>query len=338
VAAFPQIGFDKSENAFAGSESPTLIIVRARLKAKSRFDRILTNALAIIACLALSSAPALGQSQAVARPLKTFKVQTPDGLFIAVQEWGNADGLEVLFIHGFSQSHLSWSRQFSGELAKSFRLITYDIRGHGTSDKPLDALFYRDHKRWAGELKAVMEATKLKKPVLVGWSYGGRIIAEYLMEYGDKNIGGIHFVGAFLKIDDQTRGPATSAVRKMASESLAENVENTIAFLKYCTAQPLPADELQTMLAYNMVVPAKIRGHLLNRPELYEDALRKITVPVLVSHGLEDRVALLAVARYTASVISHARTSFYAAVGHMPFWEDTPRFNRELAAFVSHSN
>jgi len=296
------------------------------------------SALAMIACLVLGSVVATAQAQTAMGPAKTFKVQTPDGVSIAAQEWGNPDGPEILFIHGFSQSHLSWSRQFGRELAKSFRLITYDIRGHGSSDKPLDAVYYRDHKRWAGELKAVMEAAKLKKPVLVGWSYGGRIIAEYLMEYGDKNIAGINFVGAFLKVDNQTRGPATPAVLKMTSEDITENIENTIAFLKFCTAKPLPANELQTMLAYNMMVPAQIRGYMLNRPELYEDALKKITVPVLVSHGLEDRVALLPVARYTASVVSHAQSSLYDGVGHMPFWEDAPRFNRELAEFVTQSN
>jgi pimeloyl-ACP methyl ester carboxylesterase len=266
--------------------------------------------------------------------VKNLKVQTPDGLSIAVQEWGNPDGPEILFVHGYSQSHLSWSRQFGGELAKSFRMITYDLRGHGGSDKPLDAIYYRDSRRWAEELNAVMEGVKVKKPVLVGWSYGGRIIAEYLMEYGDKNIAGINFVGAFLKVNNETLGPATPAVRLMASEDLAENIENTIAFLKFCTAKPLPADELQRMLAFNRVVPAQIRGHMLKRPEPYEEALRKITVPVLVTHGLEDRVALTTVAHYTSSVISHARSSFYSGVGHMPFWEDTPRFNRELAKFV----
>jgi non-heme chloroperoxidase len=81
----------------------------------------------------------------------TFKVQTPDGVMISAQEWGNPDGLEIVLIHGFSQSHLSWSRQFGSELAKSFRIITYDIRGHGGSEKPLDAAHYRDHKRWAVE-------------------------------------------------------------------------------------------------------------------------------------------------------------------------------------------
>ena len=295
-------------------------------------------AFVIIACLSPGSDAPPAQSQGFGQAPRTFTVRTPDGVSIAAQEWGNPDGPEILLIHGFSQSHLSWSRQFRSELAQSFRLITYDIRGHGGSDKPLDEAFYRDPRRWAAEVKGLLETAKLKKPVLLGWSYGGRIIAEFLMEYGDKDIAGINFVSAFLKVDNQTRGPATPAVWKMTSENLTENIENTRAFLQFCTARPLPPDELQMMLAYNMLVPARIRGYMLNRPEPYEEALKKTTVPVLVSHGLEDRVALVAVARYAASVISHARTSYYDSVGHMPFWEDTPRFNRELAEFVVQAN
>lgn len=257
---------------------------------------------------------------------------------ISAQEWGNPNGAEILFIHGFSQSHLSWSRQVRSELANSFRMITYDIRGHGESDKPLDQAYYKDHKPWAEELKAVIEGAKLKNPVLVGWSYGGRIIAEYLMEYGDKGIAGINFVAAFTKIVPEFLGPGAVAARKMASENLAENIENTLLFLKLSTAKPLPPDELETMLAYNMVVPAKVRSHLMARPTSYEEGLKKLKVPVLVTHGLEDRVAFIPTAHYTLSVVPKARASFYENAGHMPFWENAPRFNRELAEFVTIAN
>ncbi len=257
---------------------------------------------------------------------------------IAAQEWGNPNGPEILFIHGFSQSHLSWLRQARSDLAKTFRMITYDIRGHGGSDKPLDPAYYKDHKRWADEVNAVIAGAKLKKPVLVGWSYGGRIIIEYLMEYGDKNIAGINFVAAFTKIVPELLGPAAPAARKMASENLAENIENTISFLKSSTARAVPPDEFEMMVAYNMVVPPKVRFHLLARPTPYEDTLKKIKVPVLVTHGLEDQVGLIPLARYTAGVIPNAQSSFYEGVGHMPFWEDTPRFNRELAEFVTKTN
>jgi pimeloyl-ACP methyl ester carboxylesterase len=276
-----------------------------------------------------------GMAQAESRP---FEVRTPDGVIVSAQEWGNPNGPEILLIHGFSQSHLSWSRQFGSDLAKSFRITTYDIRGHGGSEKPLDAAHYRDHKRWAEELNAVMEEAKLKRPVLVGWSYGSRIVVEYLMEHGDKNIAGINFVGAFTRVVPELLGPATPAVMKMVSENPVENIESTRSFLQFSTAKALPPDEIEMMLAYNMAVPAKVRRHLLHRPAAYEATLRKITVPVLVTHGMEDRVALVPMARYTESVVANAQVSLYEGVGHMPFWEETPRFNRELAEFVSKCN
>jgi pimeloyl-ACP methyl ester carboxylesterase len=124
----------------------------------------------------------------------------------------------------------------------------------------------------------------------------------------------------------------------MASANLAENIENTISFLKYCTTATLPAEEFQAMLAFNMVVPAQIRGYLLGRPAPYEEALKKITVPVLVSHGSEDQVALVSMAEYTTRVVKHAEASIYPGVGHMPFWEAASRFNSELGAFVSKAN
>ena len=185
-------------------------LLSAIIRSAGRVD----GALMMVAFLILVAAAAMAQPQAAAPKFRPFTVQTPDGVMISAQEWGNPNGAEILFIHGFSQSHLSWSRQVTSELANNFRMITYDIRGHGESDKPLDQAYYKDHKRWAEELKTVIEGAKLKSPVLVGWSYGGRIIAEYLMEYGDKSIAGINFVAAFTKVVPEFLGPGDSRREK----------------------------------------------------------------------------------------------------------------------------
>jgi pimeloyl-ACP methyl ester carboxylesterase len=44
-----------------------------------------------------------------------------------------------------------------------------------------------------------------------------------------------------------------------------------------------------------------------------------------------DRIIAPAAGRYTASAVPGARLSIYEGVGHSPFFEDAPRFNRELA-------
>src|SRR5262249_20420532 len=125
---------------------------------------------------------------------KAVSVKTPDGLTISAQDWGNPNGPEILFIHGFSQSHLSWIKQVTnGDLAHEFHMVTYDLRGHGNSAKPFEPDRYKDSKAWADELQAVMDATGLKRPVLVGWSYGGRIMADYLKIHGTANLTGLNY-------------------------------------------------------------------------------------------------------------------------------------------------
>jgi len=261
-------------------------------------------------------------------------IRTPDGVAIATQEWGYASGPEIVFIHGFSQCHLCWKKQIESRLAESFRMITYDLRGHGDSDKPLEAASYRESLRWAQELHSVIAEAHLQRPVLVGWSYAGRVICDYLLSYGDDSIAGINFVDAMTKASSEWTSRGGKLISAMAAAGPSENAESTLAFLRACTVLQVTAEDLDSMLAFNMLTPVEVRSHMSGRPTPYEDALRKLRVPVLVTHGEKDQIVLPAVGRYTAAVVSGAEASFFPESGHMPFWEDAARFNRELAAFV----
>ena len=131
--------------------------------------------------------------------LKAEKIVGGGGLNMAVYEAGNAGGPPIIFIHGFTGSYLSWERQFSPSMLADFRLVTYDLRGHGASEKPLDAASYTTSSLWADDLDAVIRAKNLDRPVLVGWSYGGYVIADYIRKFSDDRIGGVVFVGAVTK-------------------------------------------------------------------------------------------------------------------------------------------
>jgi non-heme chloroperoxidase len=265
---------------------------------------------------------------------KPINVKTPDGLTISAQEWGNPAGPEILCIHGFSQSHLSWIRQVDSDLAKEFRIVTYDLRGHGNSDKPLDAARYRDSKAWGDEVQAVIDAAGLKRPVLVGWSYAGRVISDYLSTHGAGQIAGINFVDAPIKVDPALIGDNLKNLPLMASEDLLTNITATRTFLHGCFSKQPTADDYETMLAFNMMVLPKVRAGLSGRPLDATEMMSKLKLPVLVTHGAEDRNARLGAGQYTASVIPGAKLSVYDGIGHSPFYEDAPRFNSELAAFV----
>jgi pimeloyl-ACP methyl ester carboxylesterase len=271
-------------------------------------------------------------------PYKSLVARAPDGVSIAVQDWGNPVGPEILFIHGFSQASLSWVRQTSSELAKEFHIVTYDLRGHGNSDKPLEPEKYKESKGWADEVKAVMETTKLKRPVLVGWSYGGNVIADYLKVHGAGSLAGLNYVDTVIKFDPSYFGEGLKVQPLMFSDDLATNIAATRQFLHSCFEKQPSRDDFETMLGFNMMVPPKVRANICERAWNFDDTLAALNLPVLVTHGAADCIALPAAAKYTAAKISGAKLSLYDGIGHAPFWEDTARFNAELAAFVRAAN
>jgi non-heme chloroperoxidase len=280
------------------------------------------------------SAPGLAQE----KKYKPLVVRTPDGLTIAAQEWGNPSGSEILFIHGFSQASLSSQRQVESDLAKEFRMVTYDLRGHGNSDKPLEPEKYKESKAWADEVQAVIDAAKLKRPVLVGWSYGGRVIGDYLAIRSAAGLAGLNYVDAVSKSDPSFFGEGLKVQPLMFSEDLATNIAATRTFLHSCFERQPSQDEFETMLAFNMMVPPKVRANMGGRTLSMDETLKALNLPVLVTHGAADKLILVAMAKHTAATIPGAKLSLYDGVGHAPFWEDTARFNAELAAFVRAAN
>lgn len=112
---------------------------------------------------------------------------------------------------------------------------------------------------------------------------------------------------------------------------LFANIAATRRFLRACTSRPLGDDELDTALAWNMVVPPAIRGALLSRELDGSDVLARTSVPVLVSHGRNDMIVLHSMAERTLTACPAATVSWFGGVGHMPFWEAPDRFDRELA-------
>lgn len=300
----------------------------------ARLKRGTMAAGAAIALLLATTGASAQASGAAPPPARAMHATAPDGVGINVQESGNPAGIEVVFIHGFMQSHLSWVKQLHDPaLARELRMVAYDFRGHGASDKPMGAEFYNDGGRFADELRSVIRAAGLKRPILVGWSYGTRIIGDYLLKYGDAEIAGIDFVGGVGNGDPKHVGPGGALIGKALTEDLAENIRATEDFIRVCFEKQPTQEEFETMLAFNMVVPPKVRGWL-RRPAPYEPALRAVKVPTLVTHGVQDRVLGIGLGRYLVQTVPGAKASFYEGIGHSPFWEDAPRFNAELLAFA----
>lgn len=262
------------------------------------------------------------------------RIVTPDGVGIASAAFGPPEGAPVVFIHGFSQSGLCWARQTQNPALAGCRRVTYDFRGHGASDRPADPAAYQSAEVWAGELDAVIRGWGLVRPVLVGWSYAGRIIGDYLAVHGTAGIGGIVFVDAVTANERRFYGSCNRLMRLMCSTDVEENIAATRTFLRRCFAAPIPQPLFEQLLAVNMMVPPEVRAALFGRTADYDDLLRRLDVPVLVVQGALDEVVAPAMAEHIAGIVPGARLDLYAGIGHAPFIEAADRFNAALADFV----
>ncbi len=272
-----------------------------------------------------------GQARAV------HTVEGGGGLRLHVREWGRLDGPAILFLHGWSQNHLCWARQYEGALAEEFRLVACDLRGHGMSEAPLEREHYSDAALWADDVAAIVEQLGLDRPVLVGWSYGALVICDYLRVHGQDRVAAVNFVEGAVKLGEKAFGTLIGPgfldnFADATADDLPTNIRAMRSFVRACLVKPLPADVVETAVCWNVLVPAAIRANLAFREIDCDDVLRSLRVPLLVTHGREDSVVLPAMAEHVLATCPTAEASWYDDVGHAPHLEEPERFNHELAA------
>jgi len=267
--------------------------------------------------------------------VRKVRSSAADGIELAVYESGNPRGRPVIFVHGFAQSSESWARQMqSSELGAELRLISFDLRGHGNSDKPLARDAYHDPVRWANDLRSVMRATGADKPCIVSWSYGGRVVNDYLATFGDAEVGSLNYVAATSTAQRFGLGTSYALIGGMLSDDPAIEAKATEDFLHACfETQPSQAD-FENMKRFNAQTPVAVRKLLAGRPADYDDALRKLKVPVLVTHGDKDRISAVAMSEYTVGLVKASSLSIYSGAGHSTFFEQPARFDSELIALT----
>jgi pimeloyl-ACP methyl ester carboxylesterase len=268
--------------------------------------------------------------------MKTHAVRGGGGLQLHVREWGKADGAPVLFIHGWSQNHLCWDKQYESALADELRLVAYDLRGHGMSEAPLESEHYTDGKLWADDVAAIIDELSLHRPVLVGWSYGAFVICDYVRAYGQERIAAINFVEGAVRLGDAAFGTLIGPgfldnFAGATADDLPTNISAMRSFVRACVVKPVSNEDLETAVCWNVVVPASIRANLAARAIDCDDVLRTLVLPLLVTHGRADSVVLPAMAEHILATCPTAEASWYEGVGHVPHLEEPERFNRELA-------
>ncbi|MBP1887636.1 alpha/beta fold hydrolase [Sinorhizobium mexicanum] len=287
-----------------------------------------------------SAAPRSKADGAPAAAREPFVVRSADGVMLTGEAQGDSQAPEVLFIHGLRQSRLSWEKQFADPALAGFRMASFDLRGHGDSDKPTALDAYSDADRWADDVAAVIAAAKLRRPVLVGWSLGGFVAGAYLRKYGGSAVAGVNLVDAVTRLSpDLLTEEAATFTGTCTSHDLAERTAATADFLAACFHRPPTAVEMQRMLVINgMTARAVNEGFIKTATTDLEPVFNAFAGPILLTHGVHDRLVRVAMSERIKSIHANSRLSLFSDSGHSPFYEEPVQYGQELAAFVQAAN
>jgi pimeloyl-ACP methyl ester carboxylesterase len=234
-------------------------------------------------CFCLAAAGLQAQAPAVKEPFFDS-----DGVKIHYTIQGKEDGEPVLLIHGFSvNSEMNWGPTLKG-LAKDYKLIAMDCRGHGGSEKP------HDPKKYGPEMVKdavrLLDHLKIDKAHVVGYSMGAGLTLQLAARYPER-------------LRTATLGGAglPQPGREKMVEALADSLEQGKGFGPLVIAltpkdKPRPTEEqIKTIDAFltaqndTKALAAVLRGQLNNKDlALSEEKIKGIKVPMLALIGADD--------------------------------------------------
>jgi non-heme chloroperoxidase len=253
-------------------------------------------------------------------------------------------GRPVLLIHAWPLSGQAWSPQIPALQDAGYRVITYDRRGFGRSDKPLNGYDYDD---LAEDLHALINALELEDVSLVGSSMGGGEVARYISSFGDERLHSAVFASAvtpfMLQTSDNPEGPLT---KEDATQSAALLVKDEDAFYDDQMTQffsvngELKVSEAQHQKAVALCKQASKEASLACMAAWsstdFRDDLAQVLVPTLVIHGdAEASVPFDGSARRTHDAIPGSELHVIADAPHGCNITHPDEFNEVLISFLA---
>ncbi|AZZ56817.1 alpha/beta fold hydrolase [Rathayibacter iranicus] len=205
-------------------------------------------------------------------------------------------GRPVVLIHGWPLSGESWKEQVPALAEAGYRVITYDRRGFGRSDKPLTGYTY---ETLTEDLHTLLTELDLQDVTLVGFSMGGGEVARYFSKYGAERLHSVVFASAvppyLMKTGDNPDGPLEKSQAAAMTAGLTKSQDDfydqfTTEFfsvngeLKVTEAQ---RQEALTLAKQSSKVAALACLTAFASTD-FRDDLTRVSVPSLVIHGDGD--------------------------------------------------
>lgn len=240
----------------------------------------------------------------------------------------------ILFNHSGASS-LGWSECFLEKLAEEFTVITFDYRGTGNSSPVTNSFVLAD---LAADGKAILEAGKISKAVVIGTSMGGAVAQEFALAYPHKvsvlvllgTFAGLkHFVQPDPKILELLKSPST----KESSIARWQRLLPTIYSDSFLQQHGVLALDLELKGSrFTTVHTIAKHGEAVGAFEVY-DRLPAISAPTLIIHGTDDPIIPVRNGEILASRISGSEYVELQGVGHLPAVEKPFEIAKKIGHF-----
>src|SRR5688500_13651376 len=243
-------------------------------------------------------------------------------------EQGDAWGAPLLFLHGFTDSSLSFM-PLMPYLPASIRAIVPDQRGHGESDRPRDGYAPQDFAR---DALALMDALGIERATLVGHSMGTFVAREAALAAPDR-------VASLMLIAPGATGRG-AAVRELWQmvETMVDPVD--VAFVREFQAstihRPVAAEFFNKVVEESLKVPARVWRAALWQLVAIESAerCRGIGCPTHILWGDQDSTFLRGEQDVPRRIIPDTTLGVVHGVGHAVHWEAPEFVAQRLRALV----
>lgn len=207
-------------------------------------------------------------------------------------------GRAVVLIHGWPLSAQAWEPQVSVLQAAGYRVVAYDRRGFGRSDKPQ---FGYSYDVLADDLQRVIEQCDLQDVTLVGFSMGGGEVARYITRHGQSRLRSVVFASAvppyLMKTADNPEGPLTPEKAQRTKSALEDDRSSFFdQFTRnfFSANGVLQVTESQRSEAIALCLQSAQHAALACMDSFdttdFRQDLKMLTVPTLVIHGDADAI------------------------------------------------
>jgi len=244
--------------------------------------------------------------------------------------WTNTENVDaqknnLVFIHGSGGNYSVWSHQY-GKLHKRYNIAAVNLPGHGPSEGDGEQTI-QNYCDW---MRKILAALGLTKPVLVGHSLGAAIALDFALRY-PSDIAGIVCIGAGLKMP--VNAFFLEYLQTHPPDIPAEIIDLICKFSLAKENRERLSGPLRKSLALSRV--DVLYGDLLacNTLDLSHDAAR-ISVPVFIVCGAEDKMTPPDLSRALARQIGGAKLSMIEGAGHTVMIEKPVEFNNALEKFA----